>query len=244
MNPKLINVIVILFISINCISQEISYKAIYGIKTDIDFSKIKDIDTIGILELKKVINDTGEPSIVKFELIFNRLASLFSYKFGLNPTSEKIDMASIKANQIGKIYTNFKTREIIQQKETLGEVFRIKSSLEDYHWQLINKKIKFGKYTVYKAIYKDNKKRINKTTEAWYAPEIKTSTGPLGFGGLPGLIVILKNDIFTYYLERLIPIFENEILLSKKGKLVSLKEYDSIYDILYARKEQLEKDNH
>lgn len=244
MNSKLINIIVILFFSINCISQEVNYKAIYGIKTEIDFSKIKDINTTEILELKKVINDSDEPSTVKFELIFNRLASLFSYKFGLNQTSEKIDLASINANLIGKIYTNFKTREIIQQRENFGEIFRVKSSLEDYHWQLINEKIKFGEYTIYKAIYKDNTKRINKITEAWYAPEIKTSTGPLGFGGLPGLIVILKNDIFTYYLERLSPIPENEILLSKKGKLVSLKEYDSIFDVLYAKKEQLEMDKH
>ena len=244
MKQKRINLVVMLLISINCISQDIGFKAIYGIKTEIDFGKIRDKDTINILMLKKILNNTNDPSNVKFELLFNNEASIFSFKFGLNSTSSKIDLASIKANQIGKIYTNFKTREIIQQKEIFGEVFRIRSSLEDYHWQLINEKMQFGEYTVYKAIDIDPKKRVNKITEAWYAPEIKISTGPLGFGGLPGLIVILKNDIFTYYLEQLSSDFKNKILLPKKGKLVLFKEYDSIYDVLYARKEQLEMDKH
>lgn len=234
-----------LFISANCISQEINFKATYGVKTNIDFSKIKNIDTNDIFDLKKVIDDSNKPSPAKFELLFNGYESLFFYKSGLNPRPIKIDLASLKAKLLGKIYTNLKTKKIIQQKESVGVKFRIKRSLEDYKWQLFNEKIQFGEYTCYKAIFKDNSKKINKITEAWYTPNINANTGPIGFGGLPGLIMVLKNDIFTYYLESLS--FNSKkvkIIFPSKGKLVTMKEYDSIYNLLYAKKERLEMDKY
>ncbi|WP_438712837.1 GLPGLI family protein [Aquimarina muelleri] len=74
-----------------------------------------------------------------------------------------------------------------QDESRFGQTFIVKS--EEIKWELINETKKIGKYNCYKAKYKE--------IIAWYAPEIPLQFGPVGFGGLPGLIIHLEYGGFV-----------------------------------------------
>jgi GLPGLI family protein len=38
---------------------------------------------------------------------------------------------------------------------------------------------------------------------AWYAPDIPVRFGPIGYGGLPGLILELQNESATFYVTKI-----------------------------------------
>lgn len=227
-----------------CFSQNINGSATYGITTSINFDKIDELDEKDVIVLQEIIDDSNKQSETKFKLDFDSRKSNFYAVKNLRIGNAKVDMVSIQAKITGIIYTNLDDRIIIQQKETLGEKFRIIKKIDDYKWKLVNEQLKIGEFTCHKAILEDSTKKINKVTEAWYTNEIPLNTGPMGFCGLPGLIVILKDDIFIYKLEE-IKFNEKkgkEILKPKKGREVTVMQYDSIYDVLIEKKEQLEKE--
>jgi GLPGLI family protein len=59
----------------------------------------------------------------------------------------------------------------------------------------------------------------------WFAPEISFSFGPLGYGGLPGLILELQDDIFVYKINELKYVESLKIKKPNSGKKVTKKEF-------------------
>lgn len=73
---------------------------------------------------------------------------------------------------------------------------------------------------------------------AWFSPEIPISTGPLGYGGLPGLILELQDRITLYgatYMSFEKP--KERIIKPFKGKLVSQEEYNSLLNEKFKKSE-------
>ena len=66
----------------------------------------------------------------------------------------------------------------------------------------------------------------------WFTPEIPVSSGPAGYGGLPGLIVHLDKDdgAVQISLSSIVmrDIEKGEIEEPKKGKEVTQEEFDEI----------------
>jgi GLPGLI family protein len=74
--------------------------------------------------------------------------------------------------------------------------------------------------------------------KAWYCPEINYSFGPIGYYGLPGLILELQIDNVTYKAIR-IKIDDSRkklnIAMPKAEKIVSYNEYLNISKELYKK---------
>ena len=64
----------------------------------------------------------------------------------------------------------------------------------------------------------------------------------MGYGGLPGFILVLQEDIFTYSLSKLKFLSDLKIEKPDSGRLVSEKTYDSIYKEMKRKKEILERE--
>ncbi len=104
---------------------------------------------------------------------------------------------------ISKYIINFYNSEVIykdldQMKKTSSirvyifdlqrRSFLIEEAIIKPNWVLTKEKKNIDKYTCYKATLQ----KQDTFVEAWYTREIKISEGPMGYWGLPGLILELK----------------------------------------------------
>ena len=93
----------------------------------------------------------------------------------------------------------------VKKESYFNRKIRNKTYLVKYdkmlNWTLTNETKKIENYTCFKAtiIQKNLETGVEFIREAWYTTEIPVPYGPVGFGGLPGLILELKTGkaIFT-----------------------------------------------
>ncbi len=81
-------------------------------------------------------------------------------------------------------------------------------------------------FACYKAELPENKQ----IKEVWFTPQIPASFGPLGFGGLPGLILEVKRGIFVLSLTQISTNETVEIKKPTSGKLISAEKYNKMID--------------
>ncbi|MAU17169.1 MAG: hypothetical protein CMH46_16700 [Muricauda sp.] len=133
-----------------------------------------------------------------------------------------------------KFYTDFTKRALLEQKEFLGEQFIIETPIEEFNWTLTNEQKKLKDFICYKAIgertYQTKELEIKKAEMiAWYCPEIPYAFGPFEAVGLPGLVMEFQVGNFIFSANELKLDKRNvEITPPKKGKLISLEEYNNI----------------
>jgi GLPGLI family protein len=186
------------------------------------FNSVMDMESKAYLLAKEVnfyLKFKNNESIFKAENLLE-IENNISYGLVLGPLGS------------GKYYTNIKKNENITQLNAYGELFLIKN--EPLKWKLINETKKIGKYICYKAtttkITNGSKGEIKYPVIAWYTPKIPVHFGPLGFYGLPGLIINLEVYGVNYYVTgiKLNPIKKIKIKKPTHGKLVTKKQFDKI----------------
>lgn len=178
-------------------------------------------------ELDNIINEND--SKITYSLIVDGNNSIFFSENTLSEKTNKIDLQEINSKLIGTIFLDLKNKVFVQKKIVFGEELTIKDTIRNYTWELINNETKIIENMLcYKAIHKkiiekkfENEKneiqviKKEKIITAWYCPAININSGPLGFYGLPGLIIILEDDIFIYQAKKI-----KLDLNSKQKKLV------------------------
>ena len=221
-------------------SQE--FTSIYGMKCVLEDkmeNKTEGNDLLSVLDT--------ESDDVEFNLKYSNNESIFYYPEILRKGNNTVNISIIQAKNIGVYYSNIQSKTVLHQEFIFNEFFIIKDSIPK-NWILTTETKKLGNYVCYKAEYHSVIKKTRENGDeylkpikstAWYAPEIPYSTGPLGYGGLPGLILELHDDIFVYYLKEIDFKPKEKVKIAKpiKGKEVSKMEYSAIYKDLYRKKE-------
>lgn len=178
---KLIILIIVLF-NIQLQSQEgvISYNVV--------ISK----DTNSTTEFSKKIDKEIEMSI--FSLTFSASESYFNNIPHIPEDEISANIGLIKAHYYGYWYQSPTLRIAYFNKEIAGKEYLVVYENQMQGWELTNETKKIDNYSCYKATLIDYNERLDKETiiEAWYTPEIALPYGPVGYGGLPGLILELK----------------------------------------------------
>ncbi|GAB4154323.1 MAG: GLPGLI family protein [Winogradskyella sp.] len=112
------------------------------------------------------------------------------------------------------------------------DIYQIKSKTTDIVWNITNETKEIGIYKCIKATANVKSKNPTKgefikIVEAWFCPEIPINLGPNNYGGLPGLIIELKEGKLTYYVRsiNLNPDFDISVEKPKKGKVLTQQEY-------------------
>lgn len=168
---------------------------------------------------------------INFELIFKKDRALFQVQNFLEIEGEKFLKAAIGPEASGKFY--YHNQNVTWNVNAFGEDFIV--SQEKPKWILKSDTKKIGKYECRKAIIRvSSKTKIksnNKTITAWYCPQLNIPYGPIGYSGLPGLILELDmgNEI-RYYATKinLHPKKKITIKSPSKGKKVTEKEFKEI----------------
>lgn len=103
--------------------------------------------------------------------------------FGLNPDADADDASTLRA-----AYREFGAGTVVEARAFLGRTFRMSRELPAIEWRLTADQAEHLGYAVIKATAFHDEKQI----EAWFAPQIPVPGGPAGYGGLPGMILVLS----------------------------------------------------
>ncbi len=231
---KKIVYILILFVNITFVkAQNNSGHAIYNIQfnTDPNFYANKQQGKKGLQMFRMLSSITKN---FEFDLYFNQEVSLFKINDNLNTNEKLKNLALVLSKGKGVFYRDKKT--ILRQVEAYGDLFLINEThLDQKKWKLLPDKKTINGHTCFKAtkyLPIDNKNQYK--IEAWYTPDIPINHGPIGFGGLPGLIIKLKlsNVSEVSYILKSIDFNDNKHLTKikkpNKGKYVTQKEFNEI----------------
>lgn len=199
------------------INGKITYKVINNVDIKTDTIKEKSIKYL----LNKMLSDDNTDNLI-LSLIFNNEASYFYMNEKLESKDAfKINPIKIEIENRGDIFTNIKQKVSYSKNIDLQNTL-IKDSLY-FNWELTKEKKNIQGFTCYKAIgeRKIYKRKLDKYVTnkviAWYSPKINISTGPLGYGNLPGLILELtETDLFTIVCAKIA--FDKKINLDKYFK--------------------------
>lgn len=219
-------------------SQE-NYKVLYKLRVDNDVIKIDDEDKNETINgyLKKINEGTKEyADDFIFSLVINKNKSYFKSLPLMESDYDnlKIKLAKIFFKTKNKYYLDSQTREKLSETFAYDEYYIIKDSI-DSKWQITNEHKTIDKFICYKATTMktvvNSKGNFNWTITAWFSTDLPFSFGPLGYGGLPGLILELKEEDtgIIYHASKIIP-KKKPLIIEKpyKGKLVTREEYDEI----------------
>jgi len=184
------------------------------------------------------------PEFMDFEnvLIFNATESLYknieSEKDDVDFTEEENRHQKMMKKRMAPVndivYTNIETGQVIEKKDFMDKIFLIDDSISASTWKLSGETKEVSGMNCMRA---DHIPVEGDTTDTiaihvWFTPEIAVSSGPSGFGGLPGLIVHvdINDGEKVLSLSKIVmrELEEEEIEKPKKGKKVSKEEFEEI----------------
>lgn len=127
-----------------------------------------------------------------------------------------------------QLYKNLETAQSIKKEDFFGKTFLITGDVEKFDWKLTGEQKKILGFNCQKATgSKDESKYV-----VWFTPEIPVSSGPDGFGQLPGMILEVNVDDGKRHLiaEKVDfkKLEKDAIEAPKKGKKVTTEEFDKI----------------
>lgn len=167
-------------------------------------------------------------------LFFNESESLFRTGEGTGETHDESNLdeegngvqVTIKMDTPDeKIYTDVKKGIVVEQRELMDKTFLIKDTIDPGEWRVTGESKMVSGLNCMKAVMDSE----NGPIEAWFTSQVPVSTGPGGFGGLPGLIVHLSMEdggiqvTATNIIGR--ELKKDEITAPTQGKTISRKKF-------------------
>jgi GLPGLI family protein len=238
MNKKKLSLFLLL-ISISAFSQtEKQYaklKVSYGIETHTDkslqsYKFMQERDPEFVAKIETIASEFD------FSLLFNDATSIFYLEDELYSDNSAAGMALAKSGYYGRIKQrteNYITEEL---EEDFGK-FLVSRPYQK--WELVEESKMIGDYACFKAttfytVTNPEGKVFKHNFTAWYSPQLPYKFGPVGYGNLPGLIIELQGERFTYGVKK-IEFYDdneksngNELPELKKKKLITEEEFEAL----------------
>lgn len=158
------------------------------------------------------------------------------------------DLNQIRVLKTTRPYFIFKdlAKNTLLLSDYLGSKKRvITDTLNNFKWKLTNQKQRFGNYLCRKATLSFR----GRAYEAWYTEEIPLRTGPWKFGGLPGLIIKIKDSDSSFIYEltgiNLKEKVNNKLItipqIFANDQVITYKEYRALYKEILANNLKLSR---
>jgi GLPGLI family protein len=203
-------------------SGSVTYKVLMP-----EFEKAK-TKGVKVQTLLKSVKDKSEQLV--FTLDFNTNQShFFLNEMMFNDSESDKESTKIASFIIGNTDYYYDIQKNIGTNINELNGTLIKDENPKKNWEISTETKMIDNYLCYKATYTksyfrdgENKKTI---ITAWFAPSLPYPFGPIGYNGLPGLILELKEFDRTIYVTNIK--IKNEIIELKfpKGKTITEKEY-------------------
>lgn len=171
---------------------------------------------------------------VKGVLKFNSTVSFFFKEVPMqNDYNPSLNVALSLLGISGGGYYVDKDEEVkLEITEQYGKKYLIEEkAFQKEDWTIKPEMKKIGDYLVYKAVTKEiienSKGRFVHPIIAWFAPEIPFSFGPMGYSGLPGLILELEvqSNFPSKYIVESVSFKETDLKINKpEGERITPEE--------------------
>jgi GLPGLI family protein len=202
----------------------------YGLELTIDEDMQRKIDNRSLGDF--LINSLNRELDVSEDLVFSLI---------IKDTISRFYLSEIKDS-----YKNNVENEFLFFSSYIGELYYYQDKVFQYakyenlytfsdfdsNWQISNESKNINGYLCYKAtnlkIVVNPKGTFKFPVVAWFCPELPYHLGPIGFCGLPGLIVQLKYKTATYSMKKIN--FDDKTILNlnqfNKVSKISVEEHD------------------
>ena len=242
---KTIVIVISLFLFKTMSAQEFqgiaTYRSDMQVSIKMDSTKFSSAETNDLqARLKKQFEK-------EYKLLFNKKESLYNVVEDLKLDDPKAADSRImvvgSSGGNNPLYKNIAEKKYVKEEDLMGKNFLVKDSLKLPEWKLQNEQKKIGNYTCFKATwtrevevtgYDHEKgattKTVERTTTAWYTPEIPVGHGPLQYWGLPGLILEIQEDKLSLLCTGIIlnPSEKFELEIPSKGKEIDQVAFDKM----------------
>ena len=218
-----------------------SGKVTYGLTLNTEYlEEMESSNKIGEQYLAKALmkvkqNAAGITCILKF----NPEISHFFAEEGLENDADRGYKFALQHFGIdGPYYVDLRKKEILQKSEAFGKIYLVEEDFaKKQRWTITSESRQIGNYKVYKAttvkVVVNSKGTFESEVIAWFAPEIPFSFGPVGYGGLPGLILELeeKTTFPVRFFAKTVDFDQKEkgIETPSKAKKITAAELDEMY---------------
>ncbi len=133
------------------------------------------------------------------------------------------------------IIEDLKKKKLQKQFVLGGRLYLLDDAKPRTRWKIENEIREVAGYLCMKAVTQDQIK--GQTIEAWFTDQLPTSAGPEGYGGLPGMILMLNINDGTSLVEATSVVLEipNHPIPKKiKGKNLSYADHDDLLQKFFA----------
>ena len=225
--------ILILFLSLQCFAQhniEVIYKYQSNFKKEIPGGLMGEI----------LLKSSRQLPELNFTLKATPSKSLYSLekKVSNDASSQRILKLMLSlANSKGIFFSDIEQNVFKEQINAFGKLYKIISDFDQLQWNISNEKKSISGYQCQRATLEfnagnENNKAQNKEIIAWFATELNYPFGPLGYRGLPGLIIELNvNWDYGYILKvEKIKFLDNilEIEEPDEGEIISEMDFKKL----------------
>lgn len=168
---------------------------------------------------------------LNFNLSFNKKESVFQAEDFLEQEKNPyLEPALSLGLGVGTFYNNIPENKTINKMDIIGETFLVHQP--EVKWTLTNIEQKIGGYNCYKAktekVIKKHNGDIHKIEiVAWYTPQIPVPFGPVGYGRLPGLIILLQYGDYIEFVAKKVDLkakADKKLDIPSKGKEITEAE--------------------
>lgn len=177
-------------------------------------------------EAKKILDE------LRFELRFRPNESLFSVQSNLKLEKDFYYGFAIGPYGSRIYYSNLEKNEFLTSVEAYGELFLIKGNQPN--WKITSEVKNINGYNCYKAItsqvVKSKGENVKAEIIAWFSLDIPVPYGPLGYAGLPGLILELEVGKVKFIMSKIELNPKKQINFNRpnKGLSVTKKQFEEI----------------
>ncbi|MBU2525579.1 MAG: GLPGLI family protein [Bacteroidetes bacterium] len=185
-------------------------------------------------------------SDIEMILYYDKGKGVFQVADALSSSDKKdnleFNLATILLDVSDDYFYNTQMNEVVVLKKDLGTDFHVVYTLNRFDWTLGSQTKEISGIKCYRAtaanyFYDKNNKKQKIEVVAWFAPSVNVPLGPIGYSGLPGLILELEEVGRRRYFATNIFFDANFEIANlyevKKGDRISEMDYNALLKSKY-----------
>jgi GLPGLI family protein len=238
---KLYGNIFLILLTVSAFSQNNKLEVVY--KADVARSGSQSKPSIHRKSIDKIFETI---STIEMSLFYENGKGVFKVQNALSPSDKmnnlEFNVSKVILDVVDDYFYNTQSNEVVVLKKDLDYEFHVFYSLNRFNWTIESESKEISGINCYRATtvnyyYDKNNVKEEFKVIAWYAPNVSVPLGPIGYSGLPGLILELEEVGRRRYFATNI-FFDSDFEIKnlyevKKGERISEKDYNVLLKSKY-----------